>query len=138
MNGSLFLDTAYILALLNSHDGFHLQARKLSSEIDVPLVTTEAILTEIGNALAKPQWRELAVDTVNDLRADESVEIISVNSELFSRAFELYSSRMDKDWGLTDCISFVVMKDAKLKEALTTDHHFEQAGFKVLLVDKWY
>ena len=76
MNGSLFLDTAYILALLNSYDGFHLQARKLSSEIDVPLVTTEAILTEIGNALAKPQWRELAVDTVNDLRADESVEII--------------------------------------------------------------
>jgi len=61
------MDTAYILALLNSHDGFHLQARNLSSEIDVPLVTTEAVLTERGNALAKPQWRELAVDTVNDL-----------------------------------------------------------------------
>lgn len=136
MNRPLFLDTAYILALLNTHDEFHLQARKLSPEIDVQLITTEAVLTEIGNALAKPEWRELAVDTLNDLREDEGVNIISVNSELFSRAFELYLSRMDKDWGLTDCISFVVMKDAKMKEALTTDHHFEQAGFKALLIDK--
>lgn len=136
MNEPLFLDTAYILALLNTHDEFHLQARKLSSEIDVPLITTEAVLTEAGNALAKPQWRKLAVDTLNDLREDENVNIISVNSELFSRAFELYSNRLDKDWGLTDCISFVVMKDAQIKEALTTDRHFEQAGFKALLVDK--
>lgn len=136
MNSPLFLDTAYILALLNTHDAFHLKARKLSPEIDVQLITTEAVLTEIGNALAKPEWRELAVDTLNDLREDEGVNIITVNSELFSRAFELYLSRMDKDWGLTDCISFVVMKDAKMKEALTTDHHFEQAGFKALLIDK--
>ncbi len=124
--------------MLNTHDEFHLKARKLSSEIDVQLITTEAVLTEIGNALAKPEWRELAVDTLNDLREDEGVNIISVNSELFSRAFKLYLSRMDKDWGLTDCISFVVMKDAKMKEALTTDHHFEQAGFKALLIDKRY
>ena len=75
----------------------------------------------------------MAVDTLNDLREDEGVNIISVNSELFSRAFKLYLSRMDKDWGLTDCISFVVMKDVKMKEALTTDHHFEQAGFVRLM-----
>jgi len=75
VNDPLFLDTAYILALLNSHDEFHLQARKLSSEIDVPLATTEAVLTEIGNALAKPQWRELAVETVNDLNQRVSPRI---------------------------------------------------------------
>ncbi len=133
MISPLFLDTSYILALVNTHDMFHLQALKLSGQVDAPLITTEAILTEIGNALAKPQWRELAIDTLNDLRTDEDVEAISVNQELFSKAFELYSTRMDKEWGMTDCISFIVMKDLKLTEALTTDHHFEQAGFKALL-----
>lgn len=64
---------------------------------------------------------------------DDDVEILSVDSELFSKALKFYSSRIDKEWGLTDCISFVVMKDRKLKDALTSDHHFEQAGFQALL-----
>ncbi len=133
MTKPIFVDTSYLLALLNSHDEFHKQAMILADEIDGKLITTEAILTEIGNALAKPQWREIAVDTLNDLRDDEDVEIPSISGDLFSKPLKLYSSRMDKEWGLTDCISFVVMKDRKLTEALTTDHHFEQAGFKTLL-----
>ena len=135
MTKPLFLDTSYILALVNSHDEFHRQALELTDQIDDKLITTEAILIEIGNALAKPQWRELAVSTLNDLRDDDDVEILPVSVNLFSKAFKFYSSRTDKDWGLTDCISFVVMKDRKLTVALTTDHHFEQAGFKALLRD---
>lgn len=131
----IFVDTSYFLALLNSQDEFHQQAMSLADQIDSKLVTTEAVLTEIGNALAKPQWRELAVDTLNDLRDDDDVEILSISPELFSKALKFYSSRMDKEWGLTDCISFVVMKNRKLTVALTTDHHFEQAGFKALLRD---
>ena len=131
----IFIDTSYVLALLNSHDQFHQQALILADEIDGTLITTEAILTEIGNALAKSQWRELAINTLDDLRNDEDVEILSINSDLFSTAFNFYSSRMDKEWGLTDCISFVVMKNQKLTDALTADHHFEQAGFKALLLD---
>ena len=135
MNKLLFLDTSYILALLNTHDEFHYNAQILANQIDSPLITTEVILTEIGNALAKPKWRELAVETLNDLRTDEDVEIISVSTDLFSRAFQFYSTRMDKGWVLIDCISFMVMKDHKITDALTTDHHFEQAGFKALLRD---
>lgn len=135
MTEPLFLDTSYILALINSHDEFHRQAIELADKIDEKIITTEAILTEIGNALSKAQWRELAVDTLNDLRDDDDVEILPVESKLFSTALKLYSSRMDKDWGLTDCISFVVMKDRKMRDALTTDHHFKQAGFKALLRD---
>ncbi len=135
MTKPIFVDTSYLLALLNSHDEFHQHASAIADQIDVKLITTEAVLTEIGNALAKSQWRELAVDTLNDLRDDEDVEILSISSELFSKALKFYSSRMDKEWGLTDCISFVVMKDRKLIDALTTDHHFEQAGFKALLCD---
>ena len=133
MNKQIFLDTSYVLALVNTKDEFHSVAETLSDKITNRVVTTEAILMEIGNALAKVQWRSLSVDTIEDLRDDPEIEIVPVSSELFSKAFNLYKSRMDKDWGLTDCISFVVMKERKLTEVLTTDHHFEQAGFKALL-----
>ena len=74
------------------------------------------------------------MNALNDLRDDEGVEILPVGPELFSRALTFYSHRMDKEWGLTDCISFVVMKERKLRDALTADHHFEQAAFKALLL----
>ncbi|MFH0998193.1 MAG: PIN domain-containing protein [Pseudomonadota bacterium] len=135
MTKPIFVDTSYFLALVNSHDEFHQHASILGDQIEAKLITTEAVLTEIGNALAKSQWRELAVVTLNDLRDDEDVEILSITPQLFSKALKFYSSRMDKEWGLTDCISFVVMKERKLTDALTTDHHFEQAGFKSLLRD---
>ena len=134
MSKPTFIDTSYVLALLNTHDKYHRQAQNLASEIDSKLLTTEAILTEIGNALAKLKWRELAVSTLDDIRGDEDIEILSVNSTLFTKALNLYASRMDKTWGLTDCISFIVMKEKALTEALTADHHFEQAGFKALLI----
>lgn len=133
MKKPLFIDTSYILALVNTRDEFHLQAKNVADQVDDKLITTEAVLTEVGNALAKPQWREIAVETLEDMRNDDDVEILSVDSELFSKALKFYSSRIDKEWGLTDCISFVVMKDRKLKDALTSDHHFEQAGFQALL-----
>lgn len=133
MKKPLFIDTSYILALVNTRDEFHLQAKNVADQVDDKLITTEAVLLEVGNALAKPQWREIAVETLEDMRSDDDVEILSVDSELFSKALKFYSSRIDKEWGLTDCISFVVMKDRKLKDALTSDHHFEQAGFQALL-----
>ncbi|VFM95087.1 MAG: hypothetical protein BECKG1743D_GA0114223_101525 [Candidatus Kentron sp. G] len=133
MNRPILLDTGYILALLNSRDEFHTRALQLADEIDGRLITTEAVLLEIGNALAKLPRRELAVNTLNDLRDDESVEILPVGPDLFAKALAFYSHRMDKEWGLTDCMSFIVMKERKLTDALTTDHHFEQAGFRALL-----
>ena len=137
MNKPIFLDTSYVLALINTKDAFHIIAGNLADEITNPVVTTEAILTEIGNAFAKVQWRSLAIDTIKDLRDDPKIEIVPVSSDLFSKAFRLYETRIDKEWGLTDCISFIVMQEHKLTEALTTDRHFEQAGFKALLRRKF-
>ena len=133
MNKILFVDTSYLLALINTQDEYYERAQHLAELISERLITTEAILTEFANSLTKPQWRQLAVDTIEDLREDPDVTIISVNSDLFSRGLRLYSERLDKEWSLTDCISFVVMKDNNLMKALTTDHHFEQAGFRALL-----
>lgn len=127
------MDTSYILALVNTQDEFHSQAKALADQINSDMITTEAVLVEIGNALASVKWRRLAINILNDLRTDEHIEIISVNSNIFSKALQLYASRMDKVWGVTDCISFVAMKDKELREALTTDRHFTQAGFQALL-----
>lgn len=132
----VFLDTSYILALVNTADEYHQCASKAALETRGPFVTTEAVLTEIGNSLAKLRWRSLGVAILEDLRSDPEIEVLSVSTELFDRAVTLYAARMDKEWGLTDCISFVVMQERGLTAALTTDAHFEQAGFRALLLEK--
>ena len=88
---------------------------------------------EIGNALARPDWRALGVATLDDLRHDPGVDVVAVDSALFERGLALYAARADKSWGLTDCISFVVMAERGLTHALTTDRHFVQAGFQRIL-----
>ncbi len=134
MKKPLFIDTSYILALVNSHDQFHSQAQALADRVDNKLITTEAVLTEIGNALARLKWREIAVGVLQDLQDDVDVKVLSVDRELFSRSLKLYASRADKEWGITDCMSFTVMNDYHLTDALTTDRHFEQAGYNALLL----
>ena len=89
----------------------------------------------IGNTLSRLRWRSASVATLEDLRSDPDIEVVSISPELFDRAVKLYSSRMDKEWGLADCTSFVVMQDMGIIDALTTDDHFRQAGFRALLVE---
>jgi predicted nucleic acid-binding protein len=129
-----FIDTGYILALTNTADQYHEHARATSLVVSPPFLTTEAVLIEIGNALSKTSWRRLGIAALDDLRADPDIEVVPVTTELFERAVDLYSARLDKEWGLTDCISFVVMQDHKLTHALTTDRDFEQAGFQNAMI----
>jgi hypothetical protein len=70
---------------------------------------------------------------LDSLEADPRVETISMSEELYSRAFRLYRERPDKEWTLTDCVSFIVMEDRGISEVLTTDEHFQQAGFHILM-----
>lgn len=136
LSDSVFLDTAYAIALASATDEFHLQARGLAEELKgskTHLITTSAILLEIGNALSKAPYRQAALQLVSSLRADPSVEVIPLSDQIFDEALNLYSQRPDKEWGLTDCISFVVMRARSITQALTTDAHFQQAGFRALL-----
>jgi hypothetical protein len=96
-------------------------------------VTTDWVLTEIGDALANPADRVRLAPFVETLRTSPFVTIVPFSAELFDRGIALYSERRDKEWPLTDCISFVVMADHGLTDALTGDRHFEQAGFRRLL-----
>ena len=136
MLNRVFLDSAYAIALSAPNDQHHAQAVLLAERLEAEgaqLITTRAVVLEIGNALSKQRYRQDAIKLLHALEADPNVEIVPVTEGLYQRGFQLYSARTDKDWGITDCISFIVMEEQGLKEALTTDAHFQQAGFHTLL-----
>lgn len=134
----LFLDTAYIYALFNTRDQWHPKAiewQEILEGDNRPLVTTQLVLVEIGNGLSGQQFRKKAASVIRYLQDNPLVDVIPVLPSAFARAFELFEQRLDKDWGLTDCFSFIAMQDDGLTDALTTDDHFRQAGFNALLLD---
>jgi len=136
MNDKVFLDTAFVLALASPSDQYHEKAKELSRQIKkegIALLTTRAILIEIGDAMAGQRRRKAGTVMLESLENDDNLEIFPSNEELYSKAFDLFASRSDQEWGMTDCISFVVMRDEKITEALTTDSHFQQAGFVALM-----
>lgn len=120
-------------ACLIGADEHHARIVAVASELRDSLVTTEWILAELADALAKSVSRRLVGQFIGHLQADPHVRIVHAGPNLFRRGLELYDGRPDKEWSLTDCISFVVMRDEGLTAALTGDKHFEQAGFKALL-----
>ena len=93
-------------------------------------------MMEIGNSLSRQRFRQQAVTLLNYFETDPSVEIVPVSAPLYQRALRLFQDRPDKDWGLTDCVSFIVMQDYGLTSALTSDNHFIQAGFHALLLEE--
>lgn len=104
------------------------------------MVTTHAILLEIGNALSRQRYRQAAIRLLQTIERDPSIDVVPVSEGLFARGLQLYCSRADKEWGLTDCVSFAVMTERGLTKALTADEHFQQCGFHALLreVDKTF
>ena len=133
----VFLDTSYAVALSARNDENHQRALELADELEASgryIVTTRAVLLEIGNALAKVRYREAAVRLLSALENDPKVEIIAASDDLYQRAFEIYRERPDKEWGLIDCMSFVILNDQGITQALTADKHFQQAGFQALLL----
>jgi len=139
MRSEVFLDTSYAIALCSKNDRLHERAVKIGEQIEASgarMITTRAVLLEIGNALSKRHHRHAAILLLRSLEQDDRVHIVALSEELFGRGTELFAERLDKGWSLTDCISFVVMREHGLGEVLTFDVHFEQAGFRALLRDE--
>jgi uncharacterized protein len=90
-------------------------------------------LLEIGNALSKQRYRLAAVALLESLENDSTVEIVSLSQSIYNSAFCLFRERTDKEWGLVDCISCIVMQEYGIIDALTSDNHFSQMGFRPLL-----
>ncbi len=129
----VFADAFYFIARLNRRDPYRSRVLNLLQGFEADIVTTEWVLMEVVDALASSQAHGLLYDYVTELRNSSSCEVVPASSELFNRALNFFHRHNDKEWSLTDCTSFIVMRDLGIKEALTGDKHFEQAGFVALL-----
>jgi len=129
---TVFADSYALIAWLNSRD----QANKLVSEyldeFSGTLITTEWVLMEVADALSAPEARDVAVEFLRAVRSDPLFEVVDYLPGVYNAGFDLFAARADKSWSLTDCISFAVMTERGLTDALMADHHFEQAGFRAV------
>ena len=134
MDRRLLLDTVFVQALLTQRDQYNDQARALLPRVREArkVWVTEAVLVEVGNALAAFD-REAATRFIQRCYRTPNIRVVTVDRPLLEEALGLYAERPDKTWGLTDCISFVVMRQRKLTAAVTADEHFVQAGFRRLM-----
>ena len=129
----VFADTFYFFALLNQQEPSHAKAVDFTKSFRGQIITTGWILIELADGLANFRRCKLFVPMYHDMLAQAQFHIVSCTDDLLRQEIELYDQRPDKEWSLTDCLSFVVMGQEKMTEALTGDHHFEQAGFTALL-----
>jgi len=132
----VFVDSAAWIALLNTRDDLHTNAIQINKNLrkqNAALVTTEFVLLEVADALCVPPLRQKFVNFFEDFYQLANLQIIEVSHSLLMAGLELYKQREDKNWSLTDCISFVVMNQEGIDRAFTSDRHFEQAGFIKLL-----
>jgi len=130
---AVFADTFYFLALLDSAEARHEQAAGAARDPGIRLVTTEWVMAEFGDAYCHPNDRTDFVALYRSLASHPRVKIIPAETRLFQRGIDFFEQRPDKNWPLTDCLSFVSMRDEGITEALTGDKHFEQAVFTALL-----
>src|SRR6266568_5750177 len=132
MANRVFVDTSFVLALINERDQYHKHAEALSFKFEESsLITTVAVLLEIGNALAK-DFRQEANTVIRLLRDSARVDVVQIDERLLEKALEIYEKYDDKTWGLVDCVSFIVMGERGLIEVLTFDIDFSAAGFTVV------
>jgi len=129
----VFADTYFFLAALNARDPDHARSLDYFARDEIELITTTLVLSEVASTFSPRATRGRFVQLYRELRADATIAIVAVDPNLFERGIELYTARADKDWSLVDCVSFEVMRDMGIAEALTGDHHFSQAGFTILL-----
>jgi predicted nucleic acid-binding protein len=129
----VFADAFYFVARLNRRDQHHERVLQFSRDFRAQLLTSDWVLMEVADALAESECRGRVREFILHLRRMAACEIVPASRELLDRALDLYHQHADKEWTLTDCVSFVIMRERNVTDALTGDRHFEQAGFIALL-----
>ena len=128
-----FVDTYYLLALVNSRDKDHEKAMRHSQGRVGGLLTTTWVLVEFADAYARLILAHRVARFIRGFLSQSFVEVTLPSEAQFQLGLSIYENRHDKDWSLTDCLSFLVMQQRGIMDALTADHHFEQAGFRALM-----
>jgi len=136
VGAAVFVDTAYLIALLDPRDSLHARALSLAKKLasdEAPLFTTDAVLLELANYFSRSPLRATAIEWVAAIRSGEGWEVLRLDGALLARGEDRYRAHADKTWSLTDCVSMEVMAARKITDAATTDAGFRQAGFRTLL-----
>ncbi|HVM50019.1 MAG TPA: PIN domain-containing protein [Candidatus Acidoferrum sp.] len=129
----ILLDTGNFIALFRPEDQLNQRAAAWSLYLSEPLLVTEYVLLECVNALSRPKERPATHALIQYARSEAGCELVHASSALFEAGLRLHNERPDMEWSLTNCISFVLMKEHSVRRALAYDHHLEQAGFEALL-----
>ena len=131
----LLVDTVFVQGLINRRDPHHALVLSFLEQMEsaAEVWITEAVMLEVANALCAIDLQGV-VDFIRGCYHTPNMRVVPLESQLLSQGLDLYEKRPDKEWSLTDCVSFVVMRGHRLSDALTTDRHFTQAGFRALLV----
>ena len=134
----VFADTGYWIAVVNPHDDLHDKALQVSASLGPHLiVTSEMVLSEVAAYFSDKgsRLRQGVVDLIRSIRRNPNSRVVPQTSLQFQDALALYEQSSDKEWSLTDCSSFLIMRELQITESLAHDKHFEQAGFVALLRD---
>ena len=134
----IFVDTSGWGNLVDTLQGFHAETKTIylnAKQNGSRLITTTYVIAELVALLSSPLRipRMKSIKFIESIKSSALVDIVHIDENLDAKSWELLKNRADKNWSLVDCSSSVVMRENKIVEALTTDHHFEQAGFVRLL-----
>jgi len=137
LSGDLtFVDASGWIALVNANDTLHHQSVRLFQQRlndGRGFVTSSVVLLEVGNWLSPVPLRRLASGLMERIEHSTRIQVVELTPELYRKGWQLYRERPDKNWGVIDCVSFTIMQERNIVEALTGDRHFQQAGFMALL-----
>jgi predicted nucleic acid-binding protein len=134
--GDVFMDSAGFLALWDAGDAHHAAAARLQAELISNrrrFVTSEYIVDETATLLLVRHSHAAAADFLDTIERSEAMRLEWIGPERFHAAVGLFRRHGDKEWSFTDCVSFTLMRELRIRDAFTTDHHFRQAGFAPLL-----
>jgi predicted nucleic acid-binding protein len=133
---AVFGDTFYWIAFTNIQDVAHERVKAFArSARPAVIVTTEEVLTEYLNYFAAwgSHFRNKVVVNAQNIIDNQAVRVVGQTPESFRSGFDLYRTRLDKGYSLTDCISMQTMRHESITDVLTNDAHFEQEGFRAVL-----
>jgi len=129
----MLLDTSGLLCLHHQAEPFHAQAQAAYRTAKIRLTHSYILAEWVALAHARRLPRLAALTFLRDLLENPDIETVWVDETLHRAATALLLARLDKTYSLCDAVSFVLMRQRHIQEALTTDHHFEQEGFRRLL-----
>jgi uncharacterized protein len=129
---TVFMDTYGLIAWINTRDAAHQRVKSYLDSYSGSIVTAEWVLLEFADAFSLSSIKPYAIEATKRIHRLSMFLVVGFDPAVYQAGFDLYEARSDKDWSLTDCISFTVMTQRGLSEALTADHHFEQAGFRAV------